>query len=401
MFFSRLALRKAKNLPSAGAVDAATHNAARAQLLRALPDAVFESAPSSVGYFVGFAQSFVYKPVAASAAAVVFLAGGWMTTSAAQTSLPGDTLYNVKLITERAQLRVASLDRRAVLHTEFAGNRLEEVAALQRVVAEKPDKAPYISKTVTAYQQEIASATTDLQILQTQNQTQALTTAASVLDQVAMLTESAGQLAITTSANTQNASQISEEHTQDVAEQVVQTTEAIAKAAKNVAIESHELSPSIESTHEMESLFRSTLGAIETRRAMVLHRIRKIEEISMEQKAVLAQAGVVLPRKSVFTEMKSTLDDIDNATPSLMNDFAAGSFRSALGALEEIERILASMETNLTLVEEPIITALSQHEAELQAQAEAEAKAEADAQAEVDASAEINTERDTGTEIET
>lgn len=395
MFFSRLALRKAKNLPSAGTVDAATHNVARAQLLRELPDAVFESAPSSVGYFVGFAQSFVYKPVAASAAAFVFLAGGWMTTSAAQTSLPGDTLYNVKLIAERAQLRVASLDRRAVLHTEFAGNRLEEVAALQRVVAQEPGRAQYIPGTVTAYQQEIASATTDLQILQTQNQTQALTTAVSVLDQVAMLTESAGQLAITTSEISENSSQASETDSQGVAEQVAQTTEAIAKAAKNVAIESHEVSPSTESTHEMESLFRDTLGTIEARRAMVLHRIRKIEEISMEQKTILAQAGIVLPNKSVFTEMKSTLDDIEDAIPSLMNDFAAGSFRSALGALEEMERILATMEKNLTLVEEPIITALSQHEAALQAEAELEAQAEADAQAEANANAEIDTGTDT------
>lgn len=388
MFFSRFTLRKAKNLPSAGAVDTATHNAARAQLLRALPDAVFESAPSSVGYVIGFAQSFVYKPVAASAAALVFLAGGWMTTSAAQASLPGDTLYNVKLIAERAQLRVASLDRRAVLHTEFAGKRLEEVAALQRVVGQEPKRAQYIPKTVTAYQQEIASATTDLQTLQSQDQKQALTTAASVLDQVAMLTESAEQLAITAPVLilSENSSQTSEINAQDVVEQVAQTTEAIAEVATNVAIESHEVSPSLESTREMESLFRSTLGAIEARRAMVLHRISKIQEISTEQKDILAQAGVVLPRKSVFTAMESTLNDLEADIPLLMNDFAAGGFRSALGALEEAEGVLAAMEDNLTSVENLIITALSQYETVLQA--EAGAQAEAEANVEIDTSSE-------------
>lgn len=389
MFFSRFTLRKAKNLPSAGAVDTATHNAARAQLLRALPDAVFESAPSSVGYVVGFAQSFVYKPVAASAAAFVFLAGGWMTTSAAQASLPGDTLYNVKLIAERAQLRVASLDRRAVLHTEFAGKRLEEVAALQRVVGQEPKRAQYIPKTVTAYQQEIASATTDLQTLQSQDQTQALTTAANVLDQVAMLTESAEQLAMTAPVLSENSSQTAEANVQDVVEQVAQTTEAIAEVATNVAIESHEISPSPESTREMESLFRSTLGAIEARRAMVLHRISKIQEISTEQKNILAQAGVVLPRKSVFTAMESTLNDLEADIPVLMNDFAAGGFRSALGALEETEGVLAAMEDNLTSVENIIITALSQYEAVLQA--EAGAQAEAEANAEIDTSTEGET----------
>lgn len=347
----------------AGAVDAATHSAARAQLLRALPDAVFESAPSPTGYFIGFAQSFVYKPVAVSAAAFVFLAGGWMTTSAAQSSLPGDTLYNVKLIAERAQLQMASLDRRAVLHTEFAGNRLKEVAALQRAVEEEPDLAQYIPETVTAYQEEIASATSDLQALQTQDQTQALTTAATVLDQVAVLTESAEQLAASIPAPAEEQvaetpSDVLDAPPQGVAEQVAQTTEAMAEIATDVAIESHEVSPSEESTREMEDLFRSALGATETRRAMVSHRIGKIEQISTEQKAVLAKVGVVLPKKAVFTAMKSQITEMDNALPLIMDNFAAGGYRSALDALREMDTALAQMENNLTLVEETIVTAL-------------------------------------------
>ena len=102
------ALRKAKNLPQAGAVDAEVHAQARARLLSAIPEAVFESAPSSTAYTVGFLQSLIYKPVAVTAASLVFVAGGWVTTSAAQYSLPGDTLYNVKIIAERAQIRMAS-----------------------------------------------------------------------------------------------------------------------------------------------------------------------------------------------------------------------------------------------------------------------------------------------------
>ncbi len=363
MFFLPSALRKAKNLPLAGAVDATEHAQARARLLSALPDAVFESAPSATGSFAVFAQSFIYKPVAISAAAFVFLTGGWMTTSAAQSSLPGDTLYNVKLIAERAQLQLASLDRRAVLHTEFAGNRLEEVAALQRVVGEEPGRAHYISQTVTAYQEEIASATTDLQTLQTQNQTQALTTAANVLDQVAVLNESAEQLTVSPAfvdhLSLEDVVIVEGDvQSQDVAEQVAETTDAIAEVATDVAIKSHEVSPSEESKREMESLFRTTLGSIEARRAMVFHRISKIEQISMEQKALLAQAGVVLPKKSVFTAMKDNVADMDAVIPLLMDNFAAGGFRSALDALGEMDVSLAEIEGNLTLVEETIIAAL-------------------------------------------
>jgi hypothetical protein len=349
VFFSLASLRKAKNLPSAGAVDAAVHASARTQLLSALPDAVF-----------GFAQSLIYKPVAASAAAVVFLAGGWMTTSAAQSSLPGDTLYNVKLIAERAQLQVASLDRRAVLHTEFAGRRLEEVAALQRVVTQEPARAQYISETVTAYQEEIASATSDLQTLQTKNQEQALTTAASVLEQVAVLNDSASAI-VGTSSSSQNFGEEGQETTEEnVAVQVAETTEAIENVATGVAINAHEAFPSEESRHEMESLFRSLLGSIEARRAMILHRIGNIEELSLAQKEILAQAGVTLPKKTEFKKMEEIVEDMEYELPTIMDNFAAGGYRSAIESLQEMDEALLGIESTLTQIEESITGALTQ-----------------------------------------
>lgn len=361
------ALRKAKNLPQAGAVDAEVHAQARARLLSAIPEAVFESAPSSTAYTVGFLQSLIYKPVAVTAASLVFVAGGWVTTSAAQYSLPGDTLYNVKIIAERAQIRMASLDRRAVLHTEFAGRRLEEVAALQRAVQEEPNRAQYIPETVTAYQREIASATTDLQTLQEQDQTQALSTAASVLDQVALLTRNAEE--ITTASSGQEGvseDQHTEEagvNTRQVAEQVTQTTQSIADVATDVTIIAHETAPSDRSTVEVGKVFRNLFGEIETRRALVLHRITTIEGIAVEQKEILAQAGVTLPEKSTFANMKKAMEEMDAKLPSIMDGFAAGGVRSALDTLKEMDAALAGMEKELTLIEESITQAFMENEA--------------------------------------
>lgn len=52
-------------------------------------------------------------------------------SAASGDALPGDTLYNVKRSTERAQLALAGNDLgRAQLHLEFAGTRIEEAAAL-------------------------------------------------------------------------------------------------------------------------------------------------------------------------------------------------------------------------------------------------------------------------------
>ena len=58
---------------------------------------------------------------------------GWTTTAAAEDSIPGDALYNVKMAQERLVLAVTPSDhRRAQLHARYAENRTREMVALVR-----------------------------------------------------------------------------------------------------------------------------------------------------------------------------------------------------------------------------------------------------------------------------
>jgi hypothetical protein len=69
-------------------------------------------------------------------AVFVFLAAGSGAVAAASGSLPGDTLYAVKLATERVQLAFTFSDTgKAKLEAEFAGRRVEEMAR----IAERDD----------------------------------------------------------------------------------------------------------------------------------------------------------------------------------------------------------------------------------------------------------------------
>ena len=52
--------------------------------------------------------------------------GGSFTLSASQSSLPGDTLYPVKIASENATLAIASPEKKAEIEIEQAGKRLEE-----------------------------------------------------------------------------------------------------------------------------------------------------------------------------------------------------------------------------------------------------------------------------------
>jgi hypothetical protein len=68
--------------------------------------------------------------IVASVVLVILVAGGG-TVAAASDSLPGETLYPVKLATERVQLAFTFSDvGKAKLHAKFAGRRVEEMARI-------------------------------------------------------------------------------------------------------------------------------------------------------------------------------------------------------------------------------------------------------------------------------
>ena len=81
---------------------------------------------------------WVRRPVFASLAAIVGLAGGsLMSVSAAERSMPGDFFYGLKLATEQARLALTSAkDEKLKLKTEFTGRRVEE---LKQVADAKQD----------------------------------------------------------------------------------------------------------------------------------------------------------------------------------------------------------------------------------------------------------------------
>lgn len=84
------------------------------------------------------------------------LGGGAGATYASQASLPGDVLYPVKLVTERAQVALTVDDtKEAALHLKFSSERLEEVEEL----AHEGKKDPEIVKiAVENYKSELAQA---------------------------------------------------------------------------------------------------------------------------------------------------------------------------------------------------------------------------------------------------
>jgi len=105
-----------------------------------IKNTVNETAPQKTG-FRAFAEFVnIFKPenmtraIATPLAVVLLMFGTWMggssLVSASRDTLPGETLYTVKLLSERVSLRFATGSEKTERHLEIAGRRLDEMVRL-------------------------------------------------------------------------------------------------------------------------------------------------------------------------------------------------------------------------------------------------------------------------------
>lgn len=91
--------------------------------------------------------------------AMLILGSGVYGVYAAEQSLPGELLYNVKRTKERVRVSFSTSDeKRAQLHIEFAGRRIEEINTLKAQPIDTSKKVKSITVAVTNYKEEIAEA---------------------------------------------------------------------------------------------------------------------------------------------------------------------------------------------------------------------------------------------------
>ena len=96
----------------------------------------------------------LFMPLSAIIAVIAFIGGGAGMTFASQSALPGEVLYPVKIISEKALIAIASGDdEKARLHFEFSSERLNEVAELAEDSVSDPKLAEIA---VEGYKKELS-----------------------------------------------------------------------------------------------------------------------------------------------------------------------------------------------------------------------------------------------------
>lgn len=285
------------------------------------------------------------RSLGAVTAAVAVLLGGWVTTvDAANSSLPGDALYGFKLVTEQVQLRLSSAERRAVLHTEFAERRLEEVTALQ---VAGPSADAQVKVAVDGFTREIASANQELRVLVESGSAQALATASAVEGRLSAF-DAVLDEAVAVSSDTEMTTYVQD------AKDAARETQSTAVA---VVVDSHEEQGDDATERELQDMFQRELGDLRGRQTFDLHRLEVVQSSLVVHTDKLA--GVTAPTPSDFAIFTATVKEADKNITAAMDTFALGGYREAFEKLRSIDGDLLAVESRLAQAEIAIVTALS------------------------------------------
>jgi hypothetical protein len=344
-------LKSLKHDPRFGGLDEAAKAASWAKIAAAIgvdeePEVI--AATPGVSYGMWVLTQYLSRPLMAGAFSVAVIASGWLTTVRAADSLPGQKLYSIKMLTEQAQLKLASLDRRAVLHTEFAGRRLQEAADLQGSSTTEVDNGPLVRSAIEAYKQEVTSAGENLRQLKDEGSGQALATATTVQQ---------GLQAIDTAIDEVAAESGTAEVTQEalVAKEV---TNVVTEVATAVAVEVHEEEQTEASAYDLKEMFKNGLGEIETRQRFDLERLEVIQAALAD--TTIDYSGLTLPDPETLLGYEYTIVAVDSGLSAAMNSFAAGGYRDAFERLQELDAALLQIEASMANIEINIMTARQQ-----------------------------------------
>lgn len=279
-------------------------------------------------------------------AAIVLMLGSWITTaSAASNSLPGDALYGLKLVGEQMQLRLATLDERAVLHTEFAERRLGEAVALQQSGA--TDQDDNVQGAVNAFKKQIAFASQDLQELLASGDAEALKTATVVESKLSSFGKTLDETVSSTSSTA-----VSTE-VQDAKD----ATRETYSTAVSVIVDTHAIQQTEYSTRELQDMFQRELGDLRGRQSFDAHRVTVLQTTLATYADRLKDT--VVPTNDDLENIAFAIATADEGVADAMTSFALGGYRAAFDTLRAIDDDLLAIEAQLAQSEIAIINAMS------------------------------------------
>ncbi len=289
-------------------------------------------------------QAALRQPAISAAMIGVLLIGGIGTFQGAHAALPGDTLYSLKLATEQARLQFASYESRAVLHTQYAERRLQEVVALKGA-----SRGEHIESTMTALKKELQLADGQLKLLQVEGGSEAAKVAQEIDEKIDTLT-----IALNTEAENDPEAVLTES-----VKQAEDASRAVSETVTDVLVETHEQSEEVVTSADLSKKFKEDYVAIQSRQTFDYGRLVVIQNFFDVNPDLITDTFLAGADTAALNfQLAKSTEDVSQA----MSFMAAGGFRAAFDILEATTQDILAIEAELAEIEIGIMTAQSMSE---------------------------------------
>lgn len=294
-----------------------------------------------VQYVLWRVQSATMQPLAVGVSVFAVIFTGWIATvNASFDSVPGDVLYPVKLATERMQISIANPARRARLHSEFAGRRLEEAAAVS--VSNKEGKDVRVKAAFDDFKSQVTSAQAELTNL----------SAEEAVDVAVSMDQKSGEFKVYLSQTETGASEGVKTSVKEVRNVVEQANDDVA----DTLMKSHEVVSETHSEDAVKQVFRSRLQEAYALQSLTLGRLLAAE-------AALKRVTDATVAEKFYGQIHAVRYDVQLQAPELadaMDVFAAGGYRKAFDVVQRVLTVLntaadtvAEIEIGMTTASQP------------------------------------------------
>lgn len=287
---------------------------------------------------------FVIRPVMTAVLFFGIVFGGWAATvSASYNSLPGDKLYSVKRITEKAQLSLTSKKNKPSLQTELAGRRLEEIIKITETETIN-NKEERTKKAVQEFKEQVRDVKTTLEDLETEanagGESNTVVEAAKLVDR--KTTEYSDTLLKVTETVSEDVKKDVEEATDAVDDAGIKAVEVIVKKQEEGAVDM--------SDEEVTSKVEEKLKIVQDKVSEIEASIPEegggdtiVGDATKEAQEVLNEAHEALSNNDLTTVVDKLVEAknlVDTATPEETEEIEEESVTTSTPVQEEIEEDL-------------------------------------------------------------
>lgn len=278
----------------------------------------------------------VARPALIFVIAIATTVGGWVAgVSASYDSLPGDTLYGVKLATEKTQVALATVagdkETETQLHLEFAGRRSDEV---KQVLGKDDPEAP--QKAEAAIQQLKKSIESAKQTVQEVGETD--------VAKAVGLARDVSQKTVEISSNLKDAVSAASRQENNIAKEVVETKQIVTAAnieTLKIVVEKTAQSP------------EKTSEALQKRVTdLVVDKIAVLTEETKSEAEALKNLSAATSTRSVVSSSTSPLVSTTTAPiiPIILNTTTLPLTNNSSTVREAVKNIATKVDQSTELV---------------------------------------------------